>query len=71
MDPVTAIANAVSNIFGGVVNIVEGRRWAKYGRLPDWLSPREFQRQNYSSELIIGGLALALILVLVLISKAK
>ena len=71
MEPVSAIANAVSNIFGGVVALIEGRRESKFGRLPDWLSPRDFQRRDYTVEIIIGAMLLVLIIVIIGITKAK
>lgn len=71
MEPVSAIANAVSNIFGGVVALIEGRRQTKYGRLPDWLSPRDFQRRDYTVEIIIGAMLLVLIIAIIGISRSK
>jgi hypothetical protein len=71
MDPVSAIANAVGNIFGGVVALVEGRRDSKYGRLPDWMSPADFQRRDYTVEIIIGGMLLVLIIVIIGITRSK
>lgn len=71
MEPVSAIAGAVSNIFGGVVALIEGRREQKYGRLPDWLSPRDFQRNDYTVEIIIGAMLLVLIIVIIGISRSK
>ncbi|MCB0653950.1 MAG: hypothetical protein KDC85_21915 [Saprospiraceae bacterium] len=71
MEPVSAIANAVSNIFGGVVALIEGRRESKFGRLPDWLSPRDFQRRDYTVEIIIGAMLLVLIIVIIGITRAK
>lgn len=71
MDPISAIANAVGQVFSGVVTMVEGRRESKYGRLPDWLSSRDFQRKDYSLELIIGGLLLTLIIVIIVMARSK
>ena len=71
MEPVSAIANAVSDIFGGVVALIEGRRESKFGRLPDWLSPRDFQRRDYTVEIIIGAMLLVLIIVIIGITRAK
>lgn len=71
MEPVSAIANAVSNIFGGVVALIEGRRESKFGRLPDWLSPRDFQRNDYTVDIIIGAMLLVLIIVIIGITRAK
>lgn len=71
MDPVSAVVGAVGDIFGGVVALIEGRRESRYGRLPDWLSPRDFSRNNYSNEMLLGGLIIGLVVVLFLINKAK
>ncbi|MCB0653236.1 MAG: hypothetical protein KDC85_18325 [Saprospiraceae bacterium] len=71
MEPVSAIANAVSDIFGGVVALIEGRRESKFGRLPDWLSPRDFQRNDYTVDIIIGAMLLVLIIVIIGITRAK
>lgn len=68
----TAILGAVSSIFGGVVTLADGSKEKKYGRLPMWLSSRDFKvEKDYTSVAIIVGLLLVLIVLVVSISKAK
>ncbi|MEO0341155.1 MAG: hypothetical protein AAF242_18315, partial [Bacteroidota bacterium] len=61
MDPASAIIMAVLNAGTAVLDTVNAGRAAKYGRLPDWLSPRDFQKRDYTIELLIGGILLVLV----------
>ena len=64
MDPVSAIVMATLSVGTSVIDLIAGNRAAKYGRLPDWLSPKDFQQKSYTMEIIIIGLFVAIILVL-------
>ena len=65
-DPVSAIAIAIGSIFG---TIGAGRR-ARYERLPDWMQPKDFQRRDYTPEILIIGLSVAFIVTLVVVAKS-
>ena len=67
MDPVTAIANVIGQIFG----FFEGNQSRKYERLPDWISPKDFQKNDYTTEIIVGSMLLVLVIVIIGITRAK
>jgi hypothetical protein len=69
MDPVTAVSAALGSIF----DFFTASKAAKYGRLPDWLSPKDFRdRDNRSSVAIVGGvIVLVAIIVAIIISIRK
>ena len=48
MDPVSAIVMATLSVGTSVIDLIAGNRAAKYGRLPDWLSPKDFQQKSYT-----------------------
>ena len=64
MDPVSAIVMATLSIGTSVIDLIAGNKAARYSRLPDWLSPKDFQQKSYTMEIIIIGLFVAIILVL-------
>ncbi|HKK77089.1 MAG TPA: hypothetical protein VJ953_18565 [Saprospiraceae bacterium] len=73
MEPVSAIIAAVltagSAIFGKLSSSAANRR----ARMPEWLSPADFQQRDRTVQYIILAIAVALIAIvlLVLIKKSK
>ncbi|MEO0338113.1 MAG: hypothetical protein AAF242_02760 [Bacteroidota bacterium] len=67
MDPVSAIITAVLSTTSSVLDTISTNRAAKYGRLPDWLSPRDFQKRDYTIELLIGGILFILVVIFIVI----
>ena len=58
------IVAALGEIIGAVGNIIAGSpRRRQYDRLPDWISPKDFQRQDKTLQYILLGM-LAVLLVL-------
>lgn len=49
MDPVSAVAQGIGSIF----DWLSAGKAAKYGRLPDYLSPKDFQDQDKRTQTII------------------
>lgn len=66
-----AIISGVSTIFDGVVDLVGMNHDKRYGRLPDWLEIKDFQRKDYTVEIVIGAMALIMIIAIISISRAK
>lgn len=72
MDPVTLILTTLFTAGSTIFGTISGNKAAKKQRLPDWLSPRDFQRKDYTLEIIIGGIALIIIVILAITAwKAK
>lgn len=67
MDPVTAVAGAVSTI----VDAVTFRRRSQRDKLPQWLSPADFQQRDYTSTILVVGAVVLLIVIVVLIARTK
>ncbi len=66
MDPVSAIANAVGNIFGGIIGIFQTQQQQKaleYSQLPHWLEYEDFQDKKDNTFLYIILLLLIAIVV--------
>lgn len=63
MEPVSAIAG----LLGDVVNFFTASKQAKYGRLPDWLSPKDFQRQDRTADIILIGMLVVLLAIIIAI----
>lgn len=53
MDPVSAIATAVGQATSSIFDFLTASKSAKYGRLPDWLSPKDFQDGDKRTQTII------------------
>ncbi|PHN06166.1 hypothetical protein [Flavilitoribacter nigricans] len=65
MDPVSAIANAVGQVFGPIFS--RKRR----GDVPDWLSPKDFQVEDNTPVIILGAGSLILIIIIIAIMFKK
>lgn len=64
MDPVSAIANAVGDIFGPIFN--RKRR----GDVPDWISPTDYIVEDNTPVIILGaGSAILIIIIIAIIFK--
>ena len=61
----TAIIAAIAGLGAGVTNLVATNKQAKYGRLPDWLSPKDFQQKDYKIEIVFGVIALLFLLLII------
>lgn len=72
MEPITAIIAGILSAGSAVLGSFQQNQANRYGRLPDWLSPREFQRRDYTIEIIIGAMALIIIVIVAITAwKAK
>lgn len=69
MDSTSSIAQGVGSIF----DFFTASKAAKYGRLPDWLSPKDFKDQdNRTQTIIIGGVVLlAAVIIAIIISVTR
>ncbi len=67
MDPASAIVMAVLNAGTAILDSVNAGRAAKYGRLPDWLSPKDFQKRDYTIEVLFAGMLLIILVILIVI----
>lgn len=67
MDPVTAVANAVSTV---VDNIFASTR-ARWDGRPEWLDPADYRRTNYTPYIILIGGMLVLGFLVWAIAKNK
>ncbi|MCB0637441.1 MAG: hypothetical protein KDC54_12520 [Lewinella sp.] len=67
MDPVSAVAGAVSNI----VSVVGFGRRSEYANQPGWLTPDDFKGQDYIIPLLIGGGVFILIIIIIAITFTK
>jgi hypothetical protein len=68
MDPVSAIADAI----GAIANVFSTKTAAKYGRLPKWLSPADYQRRNETTNaLLIGVGAIILVIIVAIVIVAR
>lgn len=73
MDPASAIATAIGQATSSVFDFLTASKAAKYGRLPDWLSPKDFKDQdNRTQTIIIGGVVLlAAVIIAIIISVTR
>lgn len=62
------IVSAIGALGASVVNLLAAGKQAKFGRLPDWLTARDFQRENYTMEIILAGIGLALLVIVITIA---
>ena len=60
-----AIVTAVGALGSSIVNLIAVSKEAKWGRLPDWLTAKDFQRKDYTIEIILGGLLIAFLVIVV------
>lgn len=70
MDPVTAISGAVDSVArlaNTGLEAIFAPRMAKWANIPEWLSPKDFQQEDHTMEIILGGIALAFIALMVAI----
>jgi hypothetical protein len=67
MDPVSAVANAVGTIF----NVVGHGRRTEFSDQPGWIRPDDFQRQDYTPAILIGGGVLVLVVIIIAIMRTK
>ena len=62
------IVTAIGALGSSIINLIASSKQAKYGRLPDWMTPKDFQRENYTMEIILGGMGLALLAIIIAIA---
>ena len=56
---------AVAELSSSVIGLIATSKEAKFGRLPDWLTAKDFQRKDYTLEIILGGLLLAFLVIII------
>jgi hypothetical protein len=69
-DPISAVGNVISSVF----DFFTQKNRAKYERLPDWISPADFQNKSRSSDILLIGMFVVIIIIIiavVLINRAK
>ncbi|MEO0339501.1 MAG: hypothetical protein AAF242_09820 [Bacteroidota bacterium] len=72
MDPISLIITAGLQLGSSVLDIIRQGRAERYDRLPDWLSPKDFQRQDNTVQYLLFGMMISFILIVCLtIWKAK
>lgn len=59
------IVTAVGALGSAVLNFAAVSKEAKWGRLPDWLTAKDFQRKDYTIEIILGGLLAAFLVIVI------
>lgn len=70
-DPVTAIANLGTEMykfFQAGIDALTFKSKARWDNLPEWLSPADFQQEDYTIETILGGIAVAFIIIVIVIA---
>lgn len=70
-DPVTAIANLGTEMyrfFQSGIDALTFQSKARWNNLPEWLSPADFQQQDYTLETILGGIAIAFVILVIVIA---
>lgn len=60
-----AIATAVGALGSSILNLIAVSKQAKFDRLPDWLTPKDFQRKDYTLEIILAGLLIAFLAIVI------
>ena len=66
------IIKSVAEFGTTFVDVVFGGKRVRYDRLPDWMSPGDFQKNDRTADIILIGLILVLIIVIVSIGiKAR
>jgi hypothetical protein len=67
VDIVSSVLNAGAVIFGTINANKQGRN----RRLPDWLSPKDFQRKDYTFEIIIGVIVIIILTLMTVIALKR
>ncbi len=66
------IIKSVAEFGATFVDVVFGGKRVRYDRLPDWMSPGDFKKNDRTADIILIGLILVLIIVIVSIGiKAR
>lgn len=60
-----AIVTAVGALGSSIVNLIAVSKEAKWGRLPDWLTAKDFQRKDYTIEIILAGLLISFLVIVI------
>ena len=60
-----AIVTAVGALGSSIVNLIAVSKEAKWGRLPDWLTAKDFQRKDYTIEVILAGLLISFLVIVI------
>lgn len=66
-DPISAVAGAVDSVFtfySTAVEAIATPMQARWENLPEWLSPADFQREDYTLEIILGGIVVAFVVLI-------
>lgn len=58
------IVSAIASLGSAALNFGAASKEAKWGRLPDWLTAKDFQEDDYTIEIIFGAMALVFIILL-------
>ena len=64
MEPIGAIVGMI----GSVVDLFTADKKARYDRLPDWMSPKDFQRQDRTADILLIGMIIVLIAIIIAIT---
>lgn len=59
------IVGAIGQLGTSLLDFLGQSKEAKYGRLPDWLSPTDFDNRDRTPQIILYG-ALAIIIVIII-----
>ena len=60
-----AIVTAVGALGSSIVNLIAVSKEAKWGRLPDWLTAKDFQRKDYTIEIILASLLISFLVIVI------
>ena len=60
-----ATVTAVGALGSSIVNLIAVSKEAKWGRLPDWLTAKDFQRKDYTIEVILAGLLISFLVIVI------
>ena len=66
MDPVSAIANAIAVLGNGATNIVA--MTSRKARFSERMTAADFQKRINTSDIILGGMFLALLVVIIAVA---
>ena len=61
------IISSIANLAGSVMDFFTVSKQARYGRLPDWLSPADFQTRDRTADIILIGMFVILLAVIIAI----
>ncbi len=65
MDPVSAIATAIGKSVESIFTFLTVSKDAKYGRLPEWLSPADFQNRSKTADILLIGMFVVIIVIII------